>query len=788
VATSALVGAALVPILLAPPAEAACPDISVTSTADSGANTLRAAVTGICDGGVINIDTGKGSVISLSTAGDNAAGPSALAAAGKSFTINGKGAILDRSGAAPLRFFTVYSGAGLTLKDIVLQNGLAKGGDGGALGPGGGGGAGLGGAIFNSGTLPLNTSTLRPNAAVGGNGGTGGTQNFGGGGGGGMAGFGGSGEGGGNSGGGGGTQQPPTGIGGNATVSVSGLGGPLNGGNGGLGTPAGDGGFGGGGGGNLGQAGKGGFGGGGGGGYGDGGGAGGFGGGSGAANGGNASAAGFGGGKGSSSSGVDGGGGAGLGGAVFNNLGSLTITNSTISGNATSAGTGANPGQALGGGVFTLDGIVTMTSDTVAQNTGGGLYVKQSAGAVATLTNTIFAGNTADCTNDGGTVNAAASATNLIVTNSGCGTPSVTADPGLAALADNGGPTPTRAITNASSAFDTGSCAINTDQRTFSRPGTGSALCDIGAFELNGQPLTNADLSITKTAPPTATQGQTFAYGFTITNNGPGAAANVHFSDTLPAGTTFQSLVFTADTCVAPPVGQGGVVTCDKASLANAASMTGTIVVRVGLGFVGTLSNTGTVTATTTDPTIPNTSTANTTVGCPTTFTGPQSSLNLNSGGTVCVTNANVSGSISVSNGTKAIIVNSTIGGSIMATGAGGLTLCNSTVNNTVSASGTTGFVLIGDPTEACAGNTINGALTLNNNTGGVEVSNNPKIGSSAQINNNSGTGPAPDVPAQEIEANVIGGALSCNGNTPSVTNSGQPNTASAKGGQCAGL
>ena len=53
----------------------------------------------------------------------------------------------------------------------VLQQGEAKGGDGGNGEDAGGGGAGMGGAIFNQGTLTLEGVTLDSNSAVGGAGG-----------------------------------------------------------------------------------------------------------------------------------------------------------------------------------------------------------------------------------------------------------------------------------------------------------------------------------------------------------------------------------------------------------------------------------------------------------------------------------------------------------------------------------------------------------------------------------------------------------------------------------------
>jgi hypothetical protein len=170
-------------------------------------------------------------------------------------------------------------------------------------------------------------------------------------------------------------------------------------------------------------------------------------------------------------------------------------------------------------------------------------------------------------------------------------------------------------------------------------------------------------------------------------------------------------------------------------------------------------------------------------------LTGKQPGLTLSGANSWCVRDATVGGSITISNGAKVFIQNSTVSGSVTATGARRLALCGSTVSGSVTVSGSTGFVQIGDPEAGCAGNSVASNLQLTSNTGGVEVSGNSRIGGSATINNNSGTGPAPDAPAQEVEANRILGGLSCSGNTPSVTNSGQPNVVSGtRSGQCAGL
>ncbi len=98
----------------------------------------------------------------------------------------GAPATIDAQGKGRI-FFVDSNGEGVYLTDLLLKNGLAKGGAGDIGGPGGGGGAGMGGAIFvNSGNLIATRVAFAGNSAVGGAGSGGGAKNTGGGGGGGA--------------------------------------------------------------------------------------------------------------------------------------------------------------------------------------------------------------------------------------------------------------------------------------------------------------------------------------------------------------------------------------------------------------------------------------------------------------------------------------------------------------------------------------------------------------------------------------------------------------------------
>jgi large repetitive protein len=168
----------------------------VTDNGDSGANTLRDAISNICDGGTITFGP---SVTSITLASE-------LHFTTKNMTITGPGSsTLMISGGNATRIFEVDSGRTITISGMTMSGGKFVGGTG-APGFGGGifnagnltlssvtlssnqaiggvggagavGGDGQGGAIFNSGTLTLNNSIASGNAANGGNGGDSNTAN-----------------------------------------------------------------------------------------------------------------------------------------------------------------------------------------------------------------------------------------------------------------------------------------------------------------------------------------------------------------------------------------------------------------------------------------------------------------------------------------------------------------------------------------------------------------------------------------------------------------------------------
>jgi hypothetical protein len=288
--------------------------------------------------------------------------------------------------------------------------------------------------------------------------------------------------------------------------------------------------------------------------------------------GGSSGSGGFGGGDGGAASG---GGGAGMGGAIFNLLGNVQVINSTLTGNTAQGGavfssSGATPGAGMGGGIFNVDGAVLIADSTIAFNNaltgasnsgnpfptdssdGGAVYNLALGGmessletATVNLFNSILSNSNAtatehvsDLTNNSETFSPQPSATvtgsaDLImsaddfnnneggdVTGTGgdgvaAGIFASTADPLLGALQNNGGPTPTMAISAASPAFGIGDVAAldgllmagifpldlagnPIDQRGLLRIDPSRGQLDLGAFEVD------PPSPVTPVAPPSS--------------------------------------------------------------------------------------------------------------------------------------------------------------------------------------------------------------------------------------------------------------------------------------------
>ena len=117
-------------------------------------------------------------------------------------------------------------------------------------------------------------------------------------------------------------------------------------------------------------------------------------------------------------------------------------------------------------------------------------------------------------------------------------------------------------------------------------------------------PANSADIAVTMTGPSSITAGTTATYTLTLTNNGPNAATGVVLTDTLPAGSTFQTMTQTAgtDTFV---FASSGSATTETASLSIASGSSDTFVLIVSAAAAGpagaNFSNTVSVSSTTVD-------------------------------------------------------------------------------------------------------------------------------------------------------------------------------------------
>ena len=339
-----------------------------------------------------------------------------------------------------------------------------------------------------------------------------------------------------------------------------------------------------------------------------------------------------------------GGGGGALGGAIFNDRGTVIVRNSTFTHNDVDRGEGgvndagtdrASNGGDSGAAIFSVNGSLTLENATISDNfatgAGGGVVVVAfpfvrgvPAGASFRLFNTIISRNgahecilegTSDPTggNNVGTVDANGSG-NLILDNNGCPGVAVTADPELAPLALDRRSTigtPTMALPAGSTAVDAGDDdhILATDQRGVERPQ--GPRTDIGAFEV-APPSANLALT-SQTSATLIVAGNPFAYTVHLTNAGPDDAENVVFTDLPPAGVTFTSCTSTEGTCTI----SGGGASLNLATVPDGGTVTITIQAILGttVNDGATLVNTPSVTSSTSDPDTSNNSGSAASVG-----------------------------------------------------------------------------------------------------------------------------------------------------------------------------
>ena len=190
---------------------------------------------------------------------------------------------------------------------------------------------------------------------------------------------------------------------------------------------------------------------------------------------------------------------AGVGGGIYSNSGDINLINSTISGNVAN---GDGGGVRSTGGTISNSTITNNTAGAAGAGNGGGIYSPNSI----TVNNTIIVGNVDNngVSNPNVTGTFVSNGSNILGDPAGSGnfpadTVNIAAADVIGALADNGGPTQTHALVPGSIAIDSaGTGATTTDQRGFAASGTR----DVGAFEFI--PPASATTNTTTTTPAPA--------------------------------------------------------------------------------------------------------------------------------------------------------------------------------------------------------------------------------------------------------------------------------------------
>jgi uncharacterized repeat protein (TIGR01451 family) len=313
----------------------------------------------------------------------------------------------------------------------------------------------------------------------------------------------------------------------------------------------------------------------------------------------------------------------GAGGAIANIEGPLSVVNSTLSGNSARSG-GAiynraatalvanstfsgNTASVAGGGILnrTFDGIATlMIGDSILRAGAAGANIRNESGTIVSYGYNLSSDSGVEGIGGSGDLTAAGDQLNT--------------DPLLGPLADNGGMTLTHLPSAGSPALDRGTSdllvafSITTDQRGFARTvddplipnaalGDGT---DIGAVEVGGAapPPVAADVAVSLGVDKNSVkQGELLTYTITVSNFGPGNAADVVINNTLSSGATFVSARASKGSFTTPPPNQTGVVTWTLGELANGEAADAQLVVTVIVRGKTTITNTAMVSTTSTD-------------------------------------------------------------------------------------------------------------------------------------------------------------------------------------------
>jgi hypothetical protein len=281
----------------------------------------------------------------------------------------------------------------------------------------------------------------------------------------------------------------------------------------------------------------------------------------------------------------------GLGGAVFNDGGTVHLLNDTIADNSAVGGAGGfnfsagKAGQGVGGGVFNNGGTVDSLNTIIAANTAAD-GAPDFHGALSSQGHNLIGDTT------GGSGFAATDLVNVA--------------PGLGPLQDNGGPTQTMALTADSPAFFAGafSGAPAADQRGVARAGWVS----IGAYQADAHLVVVAPAQADEQDGSSVTVRVIDSFGDTVTS----FRGTVHFASSdpravLPADYTFTAAdagahAFTGVRLLTPGpqsisvtgpglAGSAVVVVSDAAPAVNLGTAPAVVAAGTPLDFVGSFTD-----------------------------------------------------------------------------------------------------------------------------------------------------------------------------------------------------
>lgn len=242
----------------------------------------------------------------------------------------------------------------------------------------------------------------------------------------------------------------------------------------------------------------------------------------------------------------------------------LSVRNSTISGNTASGSGGGVHNQSKYGGESQADILnSTITLNAATALDGGGIRSVDAPELATLIRSTIVAANSAGREGTdlfgqsiAGTFNLVGDANGHPLVN-GEDNNLVGLDPVLGPLADNGGETLTHSLLDGSPAIDQGtnSVGLTSDQRgtAFQRTidvaasGNASDGTDIGAVEVGGNvPIATADLELGQSVDNRSPViGERVTFTITVTNRGPDRATNVEVTNLLPPELLFESATVT---------------------------------------------------------------------------------------------------------------------------------------------------------------------------------------------------------------------------------------------------